>query len=543
MEKDFEIIDSYSSFGRSRALKSSEMWDRISAHSQIDGSDSEKIYLYRNKMQRPTCSCGAGHLKFISYEKGYSAGCGRKCPVTIALQTKNRTNSLIDGGGVGFARKSIADKASATILGIYGVSNISKTESKKESMRNKNPMFLDEVKEKLYETNMAKYGAHCVLLNESVLERIKKTNVGLYGVENPGSLNIADALKVKQRYKYESFSEMYGITPLFGCDEYLGINNEYEWRCNSCGNDFIQQLSSNRLWPSCDVCSPKIRSKLEDDVYSFFSSICDDVVRNERKIISNEIDMYSAGNKFAIEVCGLYWHSEKFGRGENYHYLKTKECADLGISLVTVFEDEWYDRGEVIRAYITNKLVGGNKRIHARNCSLLEIDSVTARRFYDDNHIQGFTNSTIHIGLMSGGELMASMSFSKPRIGVGKSTSGDFELVRFATKIGYYIPGGFSKLLRYFREKNVGKIIYSFSDNRYSDGLVYMKNGFKKSHDIKPRYSYLNPRSGKLEHRFKYAKFKLVEMGYDDSLTEKDIMESIGFFRVWDCGKICWVLS
>lgn len=541
MKKDFEIIDSYSSFGRSKALKNSEMWGRISEYSCIDGSDSEKIYLYRHQTNKPICKCGSGaYLKFISYEKGYSIGCGRSCPVSIAQQTKNRVNSLISGGGVGFARKSIADKASATMQTIYGVSNVSKTECKKENMRNNNPMFLDGVKEKLFETNQLKYGTHCVLLNEEILGKINATNVDLYGVKNPGVLSIADALKIKQRYKYESFSVVYGITPLFGYDEYIGLNNEYEWSCNSCGTAFVQSLSSNRLWPTCEVCSPKVRSKLEDDVYSFFVALCEDTCRNERKIISNELDMFSPSKKFAIEVCGLYWHSEKFGRGENYHYIKTKECSDSGISLMTIFEDEWYDRGDIIRAYISNKLSGGNTRIHARNCSISVIDSLSAREFYEENHIQGFANSTIHIGLILDGVLMAAMSFSKPRAGVGKSTSGDFELVRFATKIGYNIPGGFSKLLSYFSKNNIGKVIYSFSDNRYSSGDVYRINGFEKSHDIKPRYSYLNPKTGKLEHRFKYTKFKLVEMGYDENLTEKEIMESIGFFRVWDCGKICW---
>jgi hypothetical protein len=136
------------------------------------------------------------------------------------------------------------------------------------------------------------------------------------------------------------------------------------------------------------------------------------------------------------------------------------------------------------------------------------------------------------------------MSFKTQSVGSGKHRAeGTYELSRFCSKRGHVVNGGFSKLLKWFKNEYTPVEILSYSDNRYSNGDVYARNGFELSGSVPPRYYYLNPKTGKLEHRFKYAKFKLVEMGYDSILTEKEIMESLGFFRVWDFGKKVWSLG
>ncbi|MBR4315953.1 MAG: hypothetical protein IKP65_03150, partial [Alphaproteobacteria bacterium] len=54
----------------------------------------------------------------------------------------------------------------------------------------------------------------------------------------------------------------------------------------------------------------------------------------------------------------------------------------------------------------------------------------------------------------------------------------DYELIRFASKIGYQVIGGASKLLSYFRKQYKGSII-SYADRRYSNGKLYEAIGFK----------------------------------------------------------------
>ena len=38
----------------------------------------------------------------------------------------------------------------------------------------------------------------------------------------------------------------------------------------------------------------------------------------------------------------------------------------------------------------------------------------------------------------------------------------------------------------------------------------------------------------------KFEKAKLVKMGYDASLSEWEILQSLGYDRIWDFGKIRW---
>lgn len=42
---------------------------------------------------------------------------------------------------------------------------------------------------------------------------------------------------------------------------------------------------------------------------------------------------------------------------------------------------------------------------------------------------------------------------------------------------------------------------------------------------------------------FKYRKSELVKQGFDKNLTEKEIMENRGYFRIYDCGAIKYIYS
>ena len=543
----FELIDSTSVFGLATTIKGSGYLPMIeeycTAHGIVCGTISEKIYVFRNNMTCIRCECGSGkNRKYVSYAIGYSVGCGAKCPVLIQTQTAKRVDTLKKNGGVGFARRDILEKSRKTTMKEYGVDNISASDTRKKEMIEKNPMFSETIRNKVRNTVFAKYGVGCVFENSEVKTAIQKTNVEKYGVENAGSLTIDDALAEKMRRKYNTFQQLFSIQPLFTFDEYRGIGYTYLWKC-VCGNVFEQELSSNRLYPICRICEPvKIgRSRQEIEIFDFVKTECEDVVHNVRNIIDGELDIYVPSKKLAIEFCGAYWHSERFDIDVKKHFTKWKQCEIKGIQLLTIFDDEYGEKKEAVLSFIKNKL-GKNTKIYARKCIVKPCSVKDAREFFCKNHLQGFANSTYHYGLFLDDALVSCISFSTPRKGIGKN-GGGFELVRFASETGVVVVGGFSKLLRHFVEEVSPSFVYSYSDNRYSNGWLYEKNGFLLDGEVVPRYRYLNPRSGKLEHRFKYAKFKLVGTGGDSDMSERQIMEERGFFRVWDCGKKKWRLD
>ena len=71
---------------------------------------------------------------------------------------------------------------------------------------------------------------------------------------------------------------------------------------------------------------------------------------NVRNILENnkELDIYIPSKKLAIEYCGLWCHSSNISKkhqtidpkSSTYHYNKYKQCKDMGIQLLTIFETE-----------------------------------------------------------------------------------------------------------------------------------------------------------------------------------------------------------
>ena len=97
---------------------------------------------------------------------------------------------------------------SCKTLNKYSCDNC-KSEKEKELFLQKygvsSPMKLDEIKEKIYETNMRRYGVKHALQSESHIQKRNKTCLERYGTTSPISL---DCFKEKSK---QSYLERYGV--------------------------------------------------------------------------------------------------------------------------------------------------------------------------------------------------------------------------------------------------------------------------------------------------------------------------------------------
>lgn len=267
---------------------------------------------------------------------------------------------------------------------------------------------------------------------------------------------------------------------------------------------------------------------------------------NKRGLIKNrEIDIFIPDVNIGIEYNGLYWHSEKAGKDKNYHLNKMIECNKIGIRLIQIFSDEWINNKDIIKNKLKSILNSNNSnKIYARKCIVKEINPKIKNEFLNQNHIQGGDKSKIKLGLFHKDELVAVMTFSNPRMVLnGKKENDKFELSRYATSKN--IIGGASKLLSFFIKKYKPKNIYSYSDNRWTDPNknMYLSIGFKKINTSKPGYFYTKDFLKK-QHRFYFSKQNLKKRGIDiKNKTEKNIMESLGYTRIWDCGTTKYSLD
>ena len=433
-----------------------------------------------------------------------------------------------------FNRKEVQEKSRQTKIERYG-EDFGKV------------IFEEKVKDSMIERNMERYGVPFNLMNKEKRDETHKIMEQKYGNKYYWGTQ-----QSKQDHYNIGFDRILSwneyVIPLFSREQYEGREKEYSWRCVRCGNEFIQRiyttgLGNDRCVPRCEKCFPKSTCSIaEKEVLDFVKSIYNGrIIENNQTVLENrlELDIYMPDKKVAIEFDGLYWHSEENGKNANYHLNKTVECEKNGIRLIHIFEDEWNEKREIVKDRIKSILGVGQKRIFARKCSIMQLDSKTANDFLEANHLQGRDCSLFRYGLYYGDELVAVMTFGKPRF----DNDHDYELIRFASRNGYCIAGGASRLLRHFRDSHDGSIV-TYADRRYSDGTFYEKLGFALKGVSQPNYWYVK-NYDKLS-RYACQKHKLPALlgdGFDASLSERENMIANGYHVVHDCGNLVFELK
>jgi hypothetical protein len=314
---------------------------------------------------------------------------------------------------------------------------------------------------------------------------------------------------------------------------------------NECKNNF--KLSINNLIDRynsniclCTECYPisEQKSIKEKEMIKWINQFDVNFIKSDKTVLNpKHLDIYIPTKNIAIEFNGLYYHSEYF-KNKNYHLDKSLDCESKGIHLLHIWEDEWLFKQDIVKSIILNKIGLISEKIYARQCEVRDVeDSKLIRCFLDTNHIQGYTQSSIKLGLFYNNELVSLMTFGYRHTNSKK----EFELIRFCNKINLNVIGAASKLFNYFKKNYDFKELISYSDFRLFDGAMYETLGFTKQHLSKPDYFWCKNLERK--HRFNFNKQKLIKEGYDPNKTEVEIMHERGYFRVFGCGQYRWKYS
>jgi hypothetical protein len=290
----------------------------------------------------------------------------------------------------------------------------------------------------------------------------------------------------------------------------------------------------------CTKCSgvTTANSVPQQELTNFINHELGIVTVNNTPVLGKQhIDIFIPEHNFGIEFNGLYWHTEE-KKGKNYHNEKTKIANSMNISLFHVFEDEWTHTPEIVKSRIRNKLGLSTNKIFARKCVVQVVSTDEEKQFLLENHIQGYSKSSIKLGLYLNKELVSLMTFSKPSKSKGHSTdTADWELLRFCNKLNSNIVGGASKLFSHFIKLYNPQKILSFADRRYSDGNLYKTLGFCSNGDTRINYWYVDVGQIKRYHRFGLRKTSKD----NQTLTEYQNRKLDGWSRIWDCGSSKWM--
>ena len=287
--------------------------------------------------------------------------------------------------------------------------------------------------------------------------------------------------------------------------------------------------------PKCGNRSLGTQNEIANIIKNLVTS---EVLENNRNIVKPlELDIYVPEKKLAIEYCGVYWHTED-KKGKFGHKKKLLECRKLNIDLITIFSDEWIEKESQVTNVLKAKL-GVLPKIGARDCEVREISKEDAKHFLDSFHLQGYSASIYHLGLFYENVLVGVMTGGRhPRGG-----KGDTIVLNRLCFGSYSVMGGASKLFKKFKAQakalKYSKII-SWSDNRWSNGGVYRALNFNLEDELGPDYSYIKGKK-RLSKQSCQKKHLLAKGAV--GTTETEMALSLGYAKIWDCGKKRWTFN
>jgi hypothetical protein len=525
MNKIKEIISKYPKHFSRMIKKDTELFNWVMTNTLLDINAPFPSHIY-SAINQVTNICPSGNIKpYFNITDGFrfcdhSSNCACANASVSAKVSKSKSEYSDE------KKIAINDKRKDTTLKIYGVTNNGQTKTATDAHKRlyQDVILVNLITTGIKKTKLKNHGDE----NYNNRPLAKETCLTRYGVENswltteskknPNLVNLHVKELLAQDYEKYTILEIaeknnVHVQTVYRYLGYHGLKNPF-------------------------------KSSFEKEIEIYLKSLgVTNILLNKRTIIGKELDIYLPEYNLAIEYNGLYWHHDGIPHiTKTYHYEKFKKCEEKGITLLTIFGNTWDEKKDLWKQKIKAKLQLAATKIFARKTKVVPIKIKDSKAFLDNNHIQGYCSAQIGLALIYNEQIVAVMTFSKKRPGIGKSRGDNaYELVRYATS--QQVTGGASKLLLHFIKNYFPTLIYSYSDNQYSSGNLYQQLGFTLEQENKSGYRYYDPSKHKMFHRFSFTKSKLVAGGFSADKTEKEIMDDRGFLRIWDCGTRTWIYS
>lgn len=456
--------------------------------------------------------------KEFSYKwHGRGHSCSPKC--TVAIIAKSKIKYSDDQIAKVIALKKAGYKTSEIIK----ETNVKISKVKEIVKKNKLFVTKEEIQKRAYESKISK--------DPNAMAKMRNT----YRNKTLSSETLEE---IKQTLLTCGYEYVEGFN---------GKSKPFTIKCLKCQKNRQTSKINTVVKDTCSFCSGIFKiSAAEIEIKEWLECLGVKVERYQfaEKAGGLEIDVYSPELNIGIEYCGLYWHNENSPtpRANNYHLGKMKKANRDGIRLITIFEDEWRDRKDQVKGFLSSVFGKNKDREFARKLDLKEVSFKEASSFLKKYHIQGQGSNRreISFGLYKDQQLLGLITGSTHH----RKASGDvLVLNRMAFKSGTTVVGGASRLFKalkgYAKKEGYGQIV-SWSDNRWSEGNVYKKMGFTLKEDLKPDYSYVDG-PNRLSKQ-SCNKKKLINKGAVGD-TELEMASSLGLKRIWDCGKKTWAIN
>jgi hypothetical protein len=472
----------------------------------------------------PICqTCQINEATFISFDDGYRPYCCHHCAVANVNTIKKRkiTNKVKYGNENVLNNTVVKKKKDDTMIKRYGVihalQNIQLKEKSLKKWENKTEEELLVKKQKTADTILEKYGTNNIFSISEIENKRKQTNLERFGVEFAlqSKQIIEEGKNTKRKNFFDSLSERVpSAIPMF--KEFEGINRDtkpivYEWKCIKCDTVYSDHLDDGDV-PRCPTCWPitNVSSVGQREVLAFLKELGLSTMEGNRTIIApKELDIVLPDQKIAIEYCGVYWHSE-LRVVNNYQQDKAIKCQKQGLRLITIFEDEWFQKQEICKHILKSISTSENRLLDSSKIQIKNIDLITAKFFLERYNIFGYLTSTYAIGAYFQDQLVSVMTFDSV-------SDNRYELIQVAHSIK--IKDIEERLLDNFIQDFNPSTITSVCDLRWNDPTLYEKMNFIYKDISEPDYCLSN------DGLSRYNKIDLTEIQLST------------YYRIYDCGS------
>ncbi len=353
--------------------------------------------------------------------------------------------------------------------------------------------------------------------------------------------SISERQFLSQEEFLQSAKEVHGDRYDYSKSVYTRATDNIIIGCKKHG-DFFQLATVHIHQKSgCPSCTHRI-SNAEIEVGDFIESLGVTVNRNDFKTLKPilgraELDIVLPDLGVAIEYCGLIWHSDKFKSTKYRHLKKHKACEELGIRLITIFEDEWLHQRSIVESFLTH-LVGKSPRgCPGRKTQIHEITWKQSKYFLDKHHfLSSGSPAKYRIGAFDYDDnLVGVMTFGTPSDERG--ATGIVEMKRFVTDKSNH-PGLGSKMFKHAINIWEFTEVLAFVDRRWFQGKFKMISGFEQKGETEPAVWWTNGRQRRKRRAFTKSELKELDKFKDTDLSKRAMLAQLGWYRLWDCGKL-----
>ena len=421
-------------------------------------------------------------------------------------------NTNMEKYGVPHAAQSqeIKDKVKQNCLEKYGVES-----------KNKLPEKIQKCKD----TCLKKYGYSCSLNNIEIKRKAIDTNLRKLGVEYPmqskeilekskqtylknfGTTNISNSHLSQETVNIVSTKENF--------IEFLKDKKDYTAHelADTLGMTYegiVKALNRHNCWDYIIKGETQAQRELKQ-VYPQLTTT--------RQIIPPyEIDLFDQKHNVGVEYNGIYWHCDKF-KDMFYHQVKSNLAKERGVFLYNIFEHEWNDmrKRPIIISHLNILFNVNVAKIDIQNCKIEEIGTPITNVFLHENHLNGKCNSDINIALKYKQNIVFVMGF--------KSFANDkYELQRIGFQKNVQIHNAEKFVFEYFWNKYKPNNVITYADCGKIQDKAFVDMGFNLIKQTPPNYIWINPNKAKIVY---------------EHFPEQEMREK-GFYKLFDCGQYLW---